>query len=231
MTGTGKFTGAALAETAPSGRLNNAISGSGALTIEGRNKQIWNIGATNSSFSGGLALAALDRYEVRFNAAGSAGTGNVTVTPRTADGRSAVIVLGANNVFASTATLTLNGKGGDSSRLAYTGVTGVAIDMKTFNATVNKLYVLGVQMPNGNYTGGSGTWITGTGTLTVGGGVTQHRAGGHCPKREHGRRHRQGNHLGRYGCRWKFADLCHRHSTCARHAQRHPAECDLHSCR
>ena len=153
--------------------IDNAISGSGVLTIEGRNKQVWNIGGTNSSFSGGLTLTALDRYQVTFNASGSAGTGNVTVTPRTADARSAVIVLGANNVFASTATLTLNGKGGDSSGWPYTeGDGAVAIDMKTFNATVSKLYVLGVQMAAGNYTGASGTWITGTGTLTVGGGVT-----------------------------------------------------------
>ena len=167
MTGTGKFTGSVNTGDSRTRNLNKIISGTGQLTIEGRNKQTWSIGAANSSFSGGLALTAIDRYIVNFNAAGSAGTGDVTVTPRpTGTPRSAVVVLGANNVFASTATLTLNGKGNnDGTGWTYTGDT--AIDMKTYNATVGKLYVLGVQMPTGTYTGGSGTWITGTGVLTV----------------------------------------------------------------
>lgn len=171
MTGTGKLTASASSGDSRTRNLNNAISGAGQFTIEGRNKQIWNVGANNSSFSGGMALAAIDRYEVRFNAAGSAGTGNVTVTPRTTDNRSAVVVLGASNVLADTATLTLNGKGADSSTgWTYAGV--VAIDMKTFNDTIEKLVVLGVMMPPGTYTGGSGTWIQGTGILTVTGDIT-----------------------------------------------------------
>ena len=167
LPGTGKLTASNNNGDSRTRNLNNSISGSGQFTIEGRNRQVWNIGFNNSTFSGDLMLAAIDRYEVKFNAAGSAGTGNVTVTPRTADARSAILVLGANNVFADTATLTLNGKGWAGSTGGTYPSSNAAIDMKTFSDTVNKLFILGVQMPAGTYTAGAGTWIIGSGTLTV----------------------------------------------------------------
>jgi hypothetical protein len=169
MTGTGKLTASSNSGDSRTRNINNAISGSGQFTIEGRNRQVWNFGTNNPSFSGGLLLNAIDRYEVKFNVAGAAGTGNVTVNPRSspADNRSAILVLGANNVFADTATLTLNGKGwAGSTGGTYPG-SNAAIDMKTFSDTIDKLFVAGVQMPAGTYTGGSGTWIIGTGILTV----------------------------------------------------------------
>lgn len=168
LTGTGKLTASSNTGDSRTRNLNNVISGSGQFTIEGRNRQIWNIGTTNSSFSGDLLLAAIDRYEVKFNAAGSAGTGNITVNPRTTDARSAILVLGASNVFADTATLTLNGKGWAGSTGGTYPSSNAAIDMKTFNDTIDKLFVLGVQMPAGTYTGGGAfNWILGSGILTV----------------------------------------------------------------
>ncbi len=168
LLGNGKITASSSSGDSRTRNLTGTITGAGQFTIEGRNKQIWNVTQGNA-FSGGLALTALDRYIVNFNAPGSAGTGDVTVTPRpTNTPRSAVVVLGANNVFSETATLTLNGKGNnDGTGWTYTG--DVAIDMKTFHATVARLIVGGVEMPVGNYTGTSGAWIQGTGTLTVAG--------------------------------------------------------------
>lgn len=107
-----------------------------------------------NTFSGGYIIEGGDRHGVAFNVAGAAGTGDVTVNPRTnnADGRSAVIILGADDVFAPTATLTLNGNGwagssggfgpyasgpwvGNSSKLALQG----------HSATVSALIVDGVE--------------------------------------------------------------------------------------
>ena len=168
MTGTGKLTASSSNGDSRTRNINNAISGSGQFTIEGRNRQVWNIGANNSSFSGNLILPAIDRYEVKLNVSGSAGTGNVTVTPRTSDARSAVLVLGANNVFADTATLTLSGKGWNNSTGGTYPSSVTALDMKTFNDTVDKLFVLGVQQAAGVYTGGGAfNWIKGSGILTV----------------------------------------------------------------
>ena len=174
LTGSGKFTASSNSGDSRTRNLNNLISGGGLLTIDGRNNQIWNIGTDNSSsFSGGLTLTAIDRYEVRFNASGSAGTGDVTVTPRP-DGRSAVLVLNADHVFADTAKLTLNGKGAaNSTGWTYGGVT--RIDMKTFSDTVDRLVVDHYPYPAGTY-GRIGTaatvdfemnWIAGDGVLTV----------------------------------------------------------------
>ena len=145
-------------------------------------KQVWNIGANNSTFSGGLNLTAIDRYEVRFNASGSAGTGDVTVTGRGGDNRSAVLALYASDVFDDAATLTLNGFGAANST-GWTYANNIRIDMKTFNDTIGRLIIDGVEMPAGTYTGGSGDWIQGTGVLTVtsGGGATQPVLSGYGP--------------------------------------------------
>jgi hypothetical protein len=94
-----------------------------------------------------------------------------------ADNRSAVLRLGANDVFVPNATLTLNGAGwAASSGFDYAGQY-TRLDMQGFNAAVAALVVNGVAMPAGTYSG-SGVnnsdaasplnWIRGTGTLTVG---------------------------------------------------------------
>jgi hypothetical protein len=168
LVGDGTITATANSGDDRTRNLTGIISGTGAFTIFGRNKQPWNWQQTNT-FSGGLNLNAIDRHVIIFNAAGSAGTGDVTVSPRPSDARSAVIKLGANDVFAPTATLTLNGQGWNgSSGYAY-ALKYTRLDMQGFNATVGALIIDDVAMPYGDYTGTADTadWIDGTGTLTV----------------------------------------------------------------
>ena len=155
--------------------FSGAISGTGALRLQGHRRMSYVFNQTNP-FTGGLNCKANDRYIVELNAPGSAGMGNVTVDKRSADDRSAVLRLGADNVFHAGSTLTLNGKGWSDVTTdggwAYNG-RKTRIDMKTFNASVARLIIDGVEMPPGNYTEmtdgiSDGTdWIDGTGTLTV----------------------------------------------------------------
>jgi hypothetical protein len=116
----------------------------------------------SNSFTGGLSVDARDRHVAAFNAAGSAGAGNVTADGRAtnppgqsvnADKRSAVLRLGANDVFAPTATLTLNGAGRAASKgFDYAGQC-TRLDMQGFDATVAALVINGVAMPAGTYSG------------------------------------------------------------------------------
>lgn len=165
--------------------FGSAITGTGGLSIWGNNRMRYDFNTANT-FTGGFFIDARDRHVVAFNATGSAGNGDVTVDGRAnnpagqsqnADNRSAVLRLGANDVFAPTATLTLNGNGwAASSGFDYSG-QHTRIDMQGFNATVARLIVGGVEMPSGSYSGNGVNngdaadplnWIRGTGTLTVG---------------------------------------------------------------
>ena len=149
------------------------ISGSGSWTTKGYNHMGYTYNVANT-FTGGYVIESGDRHGVGFNAPGSAGAGDVTVEGRAGDGRSAVIVLGADNVFNPSAKLTLNGMGwaestggfGPYANGPWTGNT-VRIAMGTFNATVSELYIDDVQQEAGTYTGTDGDWIAGTGILTV----------------------------------------------------------------
>jgi hypothetical protein len=162
-----------------------SITGTGGLSIWGNNRMRYDFNAANN-FTGGLLIDARDRHVVAFNATGSAGAGNVTVDGRAnnpagqnqnADNRSAVLRVAANDIFAPTATLTLNGAGwAASSGFDYSGQYTL-IDMQGFNATVAALVINGVVMPAGTYSGNGVdnsdaanplNWIRGTGTLTVG---------------------------------------------------------------
>jgi hypothetical protein len=117
-----------------------------------------------------------NRYGVGFYAAGSAGAGDVTVNAgNNADMRSAVLFVRANDVFAASCVLTLNGLGWNNSTGGFGPYAGnfgqvgtqVRIIMDGFNATVDKLFIDDVQQEAGDYTEASGDWIAGSGTLTV----------------------------------------------------------------
>ena len=172
LNGDATFTTGGNTEDNKTRNLAGGVSGTGDLTFVGRNNLVWNFNGA-STYAGDLNLQAVDRYRVFFNTAGSAAVANITVTPRTSDARSAMIVLGANNAFATTTTLTLNGRGGNNSGNPYIGFA--RINMQGFNATVDKLFIDDVQMPAGDYVsvGDNGNldnslnWIAGTGTLTV----------------------------------------------------------------
>lgn len=177
LNGNATFTTGGNTEDNKTRNLTGGVSGTGDLTFVGRNNLVWNLNGA-STYVGNMNLQAVDRYRVFFNTAGSAAVANVTVTPRTSDARSVMIVLGANNAFATTTTLTLNGRGGNNSGNPYIGFA--RINMQGFNATVDKLFIDDVQQPAGDYVsvGDNGNldnplnWIAGTGTLTVLNGPT-----------------------------------------------------------
>lgn len=151
--------------------FTGVISGDGGFSLLGNNQMGYFFNLPNT-FAGGLVLKANNRYGVQFNAPGAAGAGNVTVLPASS-GCSAALRLGANDVFAKTATLTLNGAGWNNTTVGFGPFapifngTSVRIDMQGFNASVSKLVIDGVQQAPGTYTKASGSWIRGTGTLTV----------------------------------------------------------------
>jgi hypothetical protein len=142
----------------------SAITGAYTLTINGFNNHAFNLNATNT-FSG-LVADASDRYRIVAKAAGSLGTGDVTINKRASDNRGCVLVIDAANAMADTATLRLHGKGWNGSTGGALPGTSYPLRMNA-NDTVARLFVDGVEMPPGNYTGGSQTWIGGTGTLSV----------------------------------------------------------------
>jgi len=148
-------------------RFFGAITGSGTLTLRGRNGVNYRLQATNS-FSGNLVSNAVDRYRIFAEAPGSLGTGDVTINPRTTDDRSAVLIIDAADAMADTAALHLNGKGWSGSTKGGAPYSGSYIRL-IMNAddTIDELWVDGVLAPPGTYTGTSGDWIHGTGVLTV----------------------------------------------------------------
>jgi hypothetical protein len=138
----------------------NAITGAHTLTLEHFNGHTINLNAANG-FSE-VILDTVDRWYLHANAAGSLGTGDVTINPRS-DGRSASLFINADDAMADTATLTLNGSPGQG------GFSGIGSDYVIMNAddSIAALHVYGVQQPEGTYTS-SEAWLSGTGTLTVG---------------------------------------------------------------
>lgn len=153
------------------------ISGSGSMTFLKDNRAIVRFQQTNT-FGGGIVFDAEDRYLVEFEAVGSAGGGDVTVNPRTnADDRSAILKLEASDVFADTATLTLDGQGNANSGWPSGSYNGIFLEMGNNTDTIAALVVGGVAQPTGTYGRvGLGTvdnevsWILGDGVLTVSGG-------------------------------------------------------------
>jgi hypothetical protein len=146
------------------------ISGNGGFSTKGRGLTTYRFNNSNP-FTGGLTINNYERHVIELNAAMAAGYGNVTVNKAAIDDDySGVLRLGANNVFHPHAILTLNGKGWNGVANFDYGSRFTRLDMKTFNATVAKLIIDGVEQAPGTYTGTStGTdWIDGsTGILTV----------------------------------------------------------------
>jgi hypothetical protein len=152
------------------GRIfSNPITGPADLTIVGSDQEQF-IFQTENTFTGDLLLNAKDRHEVIFNATGSAGTGNVTVTSPGTSGpelRSAVLIVNANDVFADAARLTLNGRGWNQSRGGRHNRAQYLIIMNA-DDTVAELVVKGKEQPVGVYTSANTDgWLSGPGTLTV----------------------------------------------------------------
>lgn len=137
----------------------DTISGAHKLTLEHFNGHEVHLGKANEFNE--LVLDTLDRWHLYAKAPGCLGTGNVTVNPRP-DGRSASLHIDVAGAFAPGATLTLNGSPGQG------GFTGDGSDYVVMNAneTVGRLFVYGVQYPDGTYDA-SEPWLTGSGTLTV----------------------------------------------------------------
>ncbi|WP_353415607.1 Ig-like domain-containing protein, partial [Haloferula helveola] len=95
--------------------FSGPITGGGSLSFLVDNRAILRFAQSNS-FTGGLVFNAEDRHLVEFEAAGSAGAGDVTVNPRSnADNRGAILKLEASDVFADSATLTLDSQGNANS--------------------------------------------------------------------------------------------------------------------
>jgi hypothetical protein len=154
-------------------QFSGVISGTGGFSVSGRNHEGLTFTNTNTFTGGFTAQTQNQRYGIGFGT-GSAGAGNVTILG-TAGSQSAVVRVLGNNPFATTATLSLNGSGwasttGGFGPYSFYGGTSYNIDMNGKTATVDKLFVNGVQQPAGDYHGGDATWIgdrVGGGTLTV----------------------------------------------------------------
>lgn len=136
-----------------------AITGAHTLTLDHFNGHEAHFNAANG-FSE-LILDTTDRWHMHAKAAGSLGTGNVSVNPR-ADGRSASLHFDVDDAMADTASLFLNGSPGQG------GFTGDGSDYVVMNAddTIAELWVWGVKQPLGTYDN-SEPWLTGPGVLTV----------------------------------------------------------------
>ena len=136
-----------------------AITGAYTLTFYQFNNHTINLNTANG-FSN-LIADTKDRWNLRGRAAGSLGTGNITINPRS-DGRSASLYIDAPDAMADSATLTLNGSTGQG---GYTG-DGTMYVVMNASDTIAGLVVWGVPQAPGSYTN-TEPWLTGPGTLTV----------------------------------------------------------------
>jgi len=146
-------------------RFNYPISGPYQLYLQG-NSQGGNLANFNVPNSFNSIYAAGAPYvdgglTIRGNAAGSLGTGNITIEKnRSTTASYAILQINAANAMADTATLSIS------------GTTGTMLTMND-NDTIASFIFNGVVQPAGTYgsTSSSATykfsWITGTGILTV----------------------------------------------------------------
>ena len=146
------------------------ISGNGGFRTRGRGLTKYRFNTSNT-FTGGLVLDNYERHVVELNASMAAGVGNVTVLKDTDSNASAVLRIGANNVFHPHAIFSLSGRGWNgSSGGEYSGRFTV-LDLSGYKATVARLFVDGIEQPPGTYTrvGDTPNWLytTGSGSLTV----------------------------------------------------------------
>ena len=175
LTGTNEFRSQSNATHGRTRLFSGVISGSGSMVHLKDNRAIVRFNQANT-FTGGLVFNAEDRHLVEFEAAGSAGAGDVTVNPRSnADNRGAILKLEASDVFADTATLTLDSTGNNNSGWPNGSYNGILLEMGNNTDTIQELVVATVAQPAGTY-GRVGTpasvdfevsWILGDGVLTV----------------------------------------------------------------
>lgn len=135
------------------------ISGAFKMTFIQRNNKSMRL-TTSNSFSEFVSVA-VDRTAVFADAAGSLGTGDVTINRRT-DGRGTRLTIGANDAMADTATLNVFGNG-------WNGSSGQSLYALIMNAddTIQSLNYEGSAVAAGTYTGDDFAWIGGSGKLTV----------------------------------------------------------------
>jgi len=141
-------------------QFSGVISGTGGFSVSGRNHQGLTFTNVNTFTGGFTAQSQNQRYGIGFGT-GSAGAGDVTILG-TAGSQSAVIRVLGNDPFATTATLSLNGSGWNSTTggfgpYSFYSGTKYNIDMNGKTATVDKLFVNGVQQASGTYLGGGAT--------------------------------------------------------------------------
>ena len=155
-------------QTPASGQFGQGISGAYRLTLES-NAGAYNTTLSTSNGFSELVVNALggrggNMWTLKATAAGALGTGDVTINPY--QDKSPQLYIGAADVMADTATLSLNGA----------GPAGNGANMVSMNAddTIAKLFLNGVQQPYGTYgkVGHGGvdyevSWMTGDGLLTV----------------------------------------------------------------
>lgn len=139
------------------------ISGPYQFLLQGNNQTncVANLNASNS-FNRLLASGTEGGLTIRGNAAGSLGTGDVTIAQRTGQTASyAILEMNATNAMARTGTLSISGSGTTLLRM-------------NANNSIARFILNGVEQAAGTYGGTSSSatfkfsWITGPGILTVG---------------------------------------------------------------
>jgi len=132
------------------GKLEN---GSGTVSISKAGTGTWILSNTNNSYTGGTTVSA---GTLKANGTNALGAGNVTVSAGT-------LQIDAANAM------------GDTASLSLPSATTKNLTMNA-NDTVAKLFIAGVQQPNGAYTnsGAGSAWMnTASGILTVGAAASQ----------------------------------------------------------
>jgi len=152
--------------------FNGTISGTGELTVKGQNGMYLYF-TTSNTVSGGLVLdASAGRCEAFLQTAGAAGAGDVTVIP-SGGGAYCWIRLAASDMFADSATLTLDGTPGANGNMRSSSGSEF-LRMGNYSDTIDSITVQGIDQPPGDY-GREGhgavdfevAWISGNGVLTV----------------------------------------------------------------
>ena len=146
--------------------FDGEVSGSGTATFSGTNRTIYRFNTASPNWDGGLVITQnqSSRTQVEAAAAGTLGTGDVTVETGT------TLQIDVANTIGDGATLTLNGvRGADS---GWQGSDGKLV--LNADETVREFWLDGMKMAPGDYDSNSGLTdsggnplITGTGILTV----------------------------------------------------------------
>jgi hypothetical protein len=136
-----------------------SITGAHILTIVGNNGHWYMFTAANTFSS--LLLNAVGRYRVRATAQNSLGSGDVIVSARAGDSRSAQLFLDVAGTISDSATLTHNGNGWDESTTDRITIASGATE------AVGALIIDGEYQPAGIYNKDNADWLSGDGVLIV----------------------------------------------------------------